>query len=85
MKIDLPLFRCLRKGIFYILQIITRMMDEVDDDYEDMEAPLTPPAKRGDSELEYSEIYFGRSTTNHWSEKPAVFDEQVNEVCCTVK
>lgn len=79
MEIDLPLFRCLRKGIFYILQIITRMMDEVDDDYEDMEAPLTPPAKRGDSELEYSEIYFGRSTTNHWSEKPAVSDEQVNE------
>lgn len=54
------------------------MMDEVDDDYEDMEAPLASPAKRGeDSELEYSDIYFGRST-NHGSEKP-LSDEKVNE------
>lgn len=54
------------------------MMDEVDDDYVNMKAQLTSPAKRGeDSGLEYSDIYFGRST-NHWSGKP-VSDGKVNE------
>lgn len=34
-------------------------MDEVDDDYEDMEVLLILLVKRGDLELEYLEIYFG--------------------------
>lgn len=53
-------------------------MEEVEGDYVDMEAPLTPPAKRDrDSELEYPDINFGPST-NSWSGKP-VSDNDVNE------
>lgn len=51
------------------------MMDEVDDDYEDMEVLLILLVKRGDLELEYLEIDFGWLIINYWFEKFVVFDE----------